>query len=143
MKLALCWLLGHSRGPVSDTYSVEYFDNSSRCVQTRHCGCCGKPTGSFSLVRKLHLNLGQELPRGYGVAWVNWSTPTAVAMPIPINLIAGALYRLRNWMKVPHGLVDSPTEAYRHGYREGRVQGREDEIRARMRRGMHQNGPPT
>lgn len=94
---SLCWLLGHSRGPVSDRIESKEHADSPHVRLIRFCGCCGKRADGFSLVRKL--TLGDVIPRGYGVAWVRWSAPTAVLLPIPFNLIAGALYRLRNWVK--------------------------------------------
>lgn len=115
----LCWLLGHSRGPVSDRIEETVHDERPHVRQVRYCGCCGKRADGFSLVRLHSLMLGPELPRGYGVAWVRWSAPTAVLMPLPFNVLAGALYRLYWWMKVPRGLAESPEEAYRQGLLEG------------------------
>jgi hypothetical protein len=117
VKPGLCWLLGHSRGPVADRFEVERVSQNI-VLNRRFCGCCGKRADGFSLVRKHHLMQGDEIPRGYGVAWVSWSSPTATLLPIPFNLVAGMLYRLRWWMKVPRGLVDNPEEAYRQGYRD-------------------------
>lgn len=141
MKPGLCWLLGHSRGPVSDR--IEYTEHAD-CphVRTvRFCGCCGKRADGFSLVRKVQL--GEAIPRGYGVAWVRYCAPTAVLLPIPFNLMAGALYRLCHWVRAPKGLSSNPAEAYRQGRRAGYLQGREDEVRARLLRGIHQNGPAS
>lgn len=141
MKPGLCWLLGHSRGPVADRIETETSIGLGYVKINRFCGSCGKPADGFSLVRKHRLGFGDDIPRGYGVAWVSWSSPTAVLLPIPFNLIAGVLYRLRYWAKYPRNLVACPEDAYRQGHRDGHAKGMNDEIRARLRRGIHQNGP--
>ncbi len=115
-RLTWCWLLGHSRGPVSDRVEVERI---SEYVSCRHvfCGCCGKRTDSFSLVRTVES--GCYLPRGYGVAWLRWQTRHAVCMPVPLNLIAGIARLAWAWIKSPHGIVDSVEDAYAQGRADG------------------------
>lgn len=60
---------------------------------------------------------GELLPRGYGVAWARWYADECVALPIPLNVIAGAAYRTWGWFK--RGGVSIPDcsgAAYRQGY---------------------------
>lgn len=42
---------------------------------------------------------GERVPRGFGVAWVEYHRDAAVAMPIPLNLVAGAVRAAWLWMK--------------------------------------------
>ena len=42
------------------------------------------------------------LPRGFGVAWFHGCQPGCVAMPIPLNLLAGLLRR--GWLVLKRGV---------------------------------------
>lgn len=138
MKPALCWLLGHSRGPISDRIDSTPTGIGTCIKMIRYCGCCGRRADSFSLVRKVQY--GEMIPRGYGIAWIRYNAPIDVVMPIPFNLVAAAIRRAIGWTKFPRGLVDNPGEAYRQGLREGRAQGRREEWRA-MAHGTSTYGP--
>jgi hypothetical protein len=119
----VCALIGHSRGPTADRVGIDqaYPLNGYgyvRCI--RYCACCSARADSFSLVRRI--DQGEIIPRGYGIAWLRWGSPHAVIMPVPLNLIAGALRRAWFWGKVPRVLFDDPRAAYRAGLQEGRRQ---------------------
>jgi hypothetical protein len=45
----------------------------------------------------------QAAPRGYGFAWRTPDLAGAVAMPVPLNVVARALRRLWHWMVYIHG----------------------------------------
>lgn len=40
---------------------------------------------------------GSRIPRGYGIAWHAFDRNAGVAMPLPLNLFAGAARRLYYW----------------------------------------------
>jgi hypothetical protein len=85
------------------------------------CGAQHKVHNPRSLLlRRVHQ--GYVIPRGYGIAWVRFCSDSAVCMPVPLNLIAGALRRAWFWLKAPRFLYQDPRAAYftgrRHGYDE-------------------------
>lgn len=51
----------------------------------------------FRLVRTVRQ--GELLPRGYGFAWALWYADQCVALPIPLNVIAGAARAVWLWFK--------------------------------------------
>lgn len=62
---------------------------------------------------------GFIIPAGYGVAWVRWQSGEAVCMPVPLNVLAGALRTAWLWLKAPRGIVDNPSAAYAAGHADG------------------------
>ncbi len=56
----------------------------------------------------IRLPEGDEIPRGYGVAWRDWSSYRAICMPIPLNLVAGLARRM--WFTTMRGVWPSQYE---------------------------------
>lgn len=80
------------------------------------------------IVKRLHA--GQMLPPFYGIAWDVYERNERVCMPVPFNLIAGAIRRIwifliYGWRSVPI----YPRDAYRQGYIEGYRDGYFDNTR--------------
>lgn len=68
----------------------------------------------MKIVKRVHQS--EMLPPFYGVAWTEFTSPTAVCLPIPLNLIAAALRAL--WLLLRHGwrpIPINPHAAYRAG----------------------------
>jgi hypothetical protein len=101
---------------VSDRCEIERI-SPDLVLNRRYCACCGRRTDSFSLVRKV--TPGYMLPCGYGVAWVRWNTCEAVCMPVPFNVVAGALRTAWAWLKSPRWIIERGEDAYRQGRADG------------------------
>jgi hypothetical protein len=111
----LCWLLGHTDSKVREHDGMQRWSICRRCVtQYRE-----DDTGGVLMREVGH---GLVLPRGYGIAWLHYIRDSGVAMPIPLNVVAGALRRAWCWLKVPRLLVRDPYAAYREGLEEGHRQ---------------------
>ena len=66
---------------------------------------------------------GAELPFGWGLAWYEPSTATAVILPIPINVIAGwsrELWLLLMFKLQPKWVQKRDREIWLTGYRKGK-----------------------
>lgn len=62
---------------------------------------------------------GYIIPRGYGIAWVNFVRDEAIAMPIPLNFICGAVRWAWYWLKAPRFATRNARDAYRQGVDQG------------------------
>lgn len=62
---------------------------------------------------------GELLPRGYGIAWVHWHRDEAVCMPVPLNVLAGAMHTAWLWLKAPRVVYANPEAAYAAGHADG------------------------
>lgn len=65
---------------------------------------------------------GDMAPRWYGRAWRRWDAPSAVCLPLGINLVAGAARGCYIWLR--RGFFRSPfsprySEALDHGFQRG------------------------
>ena len=59
---------------------------------------------------------GEELPRGYGLAWREFNRPGAICMPMPFNRIARAARQLFIWIRLPR---IAAIDHYDYGYERG------------------------
>lgn len=124
MRRLTCILLGHSRSPMTDRVEIQKPDANGYARCLCYCGCCGQLANSFSLVRRI--SLGEELPRGYGMAWRRWASPHAVVLPVPLNVIAAALRSAWVWLKCPRGLYDTRSAAFDAGRKYERTSTRKE-----------------
>lgn len=68
-----------------------------------------------------HVRRGEMVPPWYGVAWIDWQTDVAAALPVPLNWVV-ALAR-KAWGFVRFGSVAvarDPRDAYRQGVEAGK-----------------------
>lgn len=83
-----------------------------------HAGPTRPRRAPFRLVRVVRA--GDLYPRGYGLAWARWQADECVALPIPLNVLAGLARRGWFWFKRGGvALPNDPAEAYAAGYRHG------------------------
>jgi hypothetical protein len=120
VKTITCFLFGHASATRVEARPAghgryEAWQTCSRCLRDHKVSAPG------GLLTRTILH-GHMLPRGYGVAWMHWDKPSAVAMPIPLNLVVGALRRAWCWVKAPDALFNDSHAAYRAGLQEGRRQ---------------------
>lgn len=50
---------------------------------------------------RIEIAEGEDIPDGYGIAYYLAYQPGAIAMPIPLNLIAGGWRAFRHWLMCP------------------------------------------
>lgn len=60
---------------------------------------------------------GARLPKGYGIAWFDHARQVTICLPIPLNVIAGALRIGLQWLRSPW---PSMTPSERACYERGR-----------------------
>jgi len=70
---------------------------------------------------------GEMLPKGYGVAYQNWSNFTAVCYPFPLNHLIGSIVKF--WWKYrnqkPTEYIVKLSERYNDGFKHGLAVGLE------------------
>ena len=82
------------------------------------------------ILTRVSLAMGDRPPRGYGLAWFDFHRQSAIVMPIPLNVIAGASRRIYLWLRAPwrRDMTAGERACFDRGYRAGRcersVQGR-------------------
>jgi hypothetical protein len=60
---------------------------------------------------------GMMLPRGYGIAWVNWEVDEDVCLPVGLNVIAALMRALYFSIRFPKMIAMSAPDAYAQGLR--------------------------
>lgn len=79
---------------------------------------------------------GEMLPRGYGIAWVEFCTDRAVCLPVPLHIIASfirtAWQKVRIW-RAPDLLRAEYDRGRQMGYQRGYDVGRGEAKRAEQR----------
>lgn len=73
------------------------------------------------IISKLWIRIadGQQVPKWYGIAYIDYYDWSAVAMPIPLNIIVGAYKATIAWVMCPDNLFRNERVAY--------ITGRKDE----------------
>ena len=87
------------------------------------------------MLTELRLAEGEQLPRGYGVAWRLPDRLVYVCLPIPLNLIVGAFRAFWLRVRLPEGrdVLDEYYDlGHRSGYEAGRRQGYEHAMHLRL-----------
>lgn len=74
-------------------------------------------------VTEAYIHANEIIPGGWGIAYRDWMTDTAIVMPIPFNLVARAILRIKRWVKVPKQSKEA-ISAYERGLKQGQDQGR-------------------
>ena len=63
---------------------------------------------------------GERYPKGYGLAWRDFSRRVSICYPVPLNLILNLLRRLWHWSLLSFRLKHSAFDkTYLEGYRNG------------------------
>lgn len=85
---------------------------------------------------KVLVQPGNMAPSGYGIAWCRYETGEAVCMPMPLNLIAGAILGTYRWIRggffvhhwspryseaIEYGESRGAARAWDDGYDEGQM----------------------
>lgn len=117
----LCSLIGHR--PATSRYRQTAGATSSTWECCPRCQQHHRPDMPTALLVRT-VAQGHIIPAGYGVAWVDWRTGDALAMPIPLNLAAAGARRAWYWVKVPRTLIMDTRQAYDKGMRDGQRQHR-------------------
>lgn len=71
---------------------------------------------------KIELREGEEIPKGYGIAYVELNRFGAIVYPIPLNFVVGVLHRFYLWVRMGGRLYEN---GYFKGYSVGSSEGRE------------------
>ena len=110
----LCRLFGHRRGAARELR----LESSRTTIHMELCPRCGsehevdRPAGILVRV----VAQGYLMPRGFGVAWIDWKTGNAVCMPVPLNIAAAVGRRAWAWVKFPRCVFHDPRQAFLQGY---------------------------
>lgn len=118
-----CRMLGHAAEDCTVTCFIDEIG-----IRTWTCPRCGDRVYGQQerwgwLVRDVHHS--QLLPRGYGIAWINWRQDKAVCLPIPLNSIVGFIRKLWYWCKYPRMFYNDSRQAYNAGLEAGKMLTRE------------------
>jgi len=70
---------------------------------------------------KKFIKEGDQIPTGYGIAYLELDRLGAIAYPIPLNLIVSGLRKLWLWAMYGHKLYE---DGYTKGYETGESEGR-------------------
>lgn len=89
-------------------------------------GAAGAVFGYFVPLFK-YTSCSEMLPRGYGVAWMDYGSGRLTCMPIPLHLVARWCRIGWIWIKYAGVTVpETPSEAYHAGYRQAVKDARQD-----------------
>lgn len=87
-------------------------------LQSLLLGAAAFGIGFYSPPLIKHINHGEMLPRGYGVAWMDYGSGRLTCMPVPINVVVRWCRVAWVWLKYAGmTLPATPSEAYDAGYR--------------------------
>lgn len=117
MSKLICRLIGHAAADCTVTCFID--GNGNR---TWNCPRCQDRVAKAQRAQGLlvyEIYNGEIIPRGYGIAWVRWNVDCAVCMPIPLNIICGAVRSAWWWMKAPRFAIQNARDEYRQGIDQG------------------------